>query len=66
MYGSLIEEQYGVRIVEIQQEVRGSLVPEELAEALEAKAGRSRLAGRPPLSGSQGRAGAVFRQRPSG
>ncbi len=39
MYGTLIEEQYGVRIVEIQQEVRGSLVPEELADALEAKPG---------------------------
>ena len=43
MYGSLIEEQYGVRIVEIQQEVRGSLVPEELAEALEAKPGSPAL-----------------------
>ena len=39
MYGTLIEEQYGVRIVEIQQEVRGALVPEGIADALEAKAG---------------------------
>jgi DNA-binding GntR family transcriptional regulator len=43
MYGTLIEKQYGVHIVEIQQEVRGSLVPEELAEALEAKPGSHAL-----------------------
>lgn len=43
LYGSMIEERYGVRIAEIRQEVRGVLLPEALAGILSAKAGSAGL-----------------------
>jgi GntR family transcriptional regulator len=43
LYGTLIEERYGVRIAAIRQEVRGILMPAALSDALSAATGSAAL-----------------------